>query len=65
MEENLEGGPAWGSPETPGARGENEGVPCCDGEGADKEVLVCTEMGGEVELVGQLERRSSGSHGVP
>ena len=59
MEENLEGWPAWGSPETPGAGGEDKGVPCCDGEGADKEVLVCAQMRGQVELVGQLDRRGS------
>jgi len=59
VEEDLEGRPSWGAEETPGAGGEHESIPGCDGEGADKEVLVGTEMGREVEGGGE----SSGGHG--
>jgi hypothetical protein len=30
--------------QTPTTRGEDESVPCCDGQSANEEVLVSTEM---------------------
>lgn len=57
VEDDLKGGPARRPEETPGAGREDEGVPCCDGEGADEEVLVSTEMGREIERRGKVEGR--------
>jgi hypothetical protein len=52
IKQDLKERPFRSFEEPPGAWGENESVPCCDGEGADKEVLVSREMGGEVERRG-------------
>lgn len=60
IEEDLEGWPALCLPETIRPREEDKGIPCCDGEGADQKVFVGAQMGGEVELVGELEARHGG-----
>jgi len=66
VEEDLEDGPTWGLEQAPGAGGEDEGIPCGDGECADEEVLVSTEVRREVqrrrELVGGGH---SGGEGEP
>ncbi|KAF5315265.1 hypothetical protein D9619_007199 [Psilocybe cf. subviscida] len=64
VEEDLEFGPPRHLPETEGAGGDDESVPCCDGEGADEEVLVRRQVWGEVELVGELQGGTTGGiHG--
>ena len=57
MEQNLENRPAGGLEEFPCAGREDQCVPCCDGQRADEEILVSTEMWWKVERVGQCERR--------
>ena len=56
VEDDLQHRPLGGLHEPPCARGEDEGVPCCDGERADEEVLVRAQMGRQVEG-GREERR--------
>jgi hypothetical protein len=51
--DGLEHGPALRLEEFPTPRGQNQGVPCSDGEGAHKEVLVCGEVSGKAERVWQ------------
>lgn len=53
MENDLKDRPFWALHETPSAGRQDEGVPCCDSKRADKEVLVCTEVGRKVERVGE------------
>ena len=60
IEQGLEDGPFWGLEEPPGAWGKNEGVPGCDCECADEEILVSGEMRGQVEGRGQLEGHCCG-----
>ena len=51
MEENLQGRPFLGAEKTPGAGGKNEGVPGCNSEGADEEILLGGKMSRKVEVV--------------
>lgn len=53
MEEDLQRRPLRGPEESPGPRGQHQGVPCGDGERADEEVLVGGQVGREVEGVGK------------
>ena len=65
MEEDLQWRPLFGTKKTPCARGENEGVPGGDGEGAHEEVLVCREVRGKIEVgredLGEVGDASVGS----
>ena len=56
VEDDLQHRPLGGLHEPPCARGEDEGVPCSDGERTDEEVLVRAQMGRQVEG-GREERR--------
>ena len=47
----LEHRPSLRLEEFPAPRAQNEGIPCGDGEGAHKEVLVCREVRGESQGV--------------
>ena len=56
LENDFEHRPFLCLHQAPGARGEDEGIPCGDGERTDEEILVCAQMGGQVE-VGREESR--------
>ena len=49
--DDFEHRPFLGAKEFPGPRGENEGVPSGDGQGADEEVLVGGQVGWKLEGV--------------
>ena len=49
VEQNLEDGPLRGLHETVPTRGQDKGVPCCHGQSTYEEVLVSTEMRGQVK----------------
>ena len=61
VEKELESGPSRHLPETEGAGGDDEGIPCCDSERANEEVLVRGQVRWEIELV---REHQSGSTGV-
>lgn len=61
VEQNLEDGPLRGLHETVPTRGQDKGVPCCYGQSTYEEVLVSTEMRGQVK--GGREKSSDVRHG--
>jgi hypothetical protein len=62
LEDNLEDWPFLGLHEPPATWGEDEGVPRCDSKCAYEEILVGTEMRGQIEVCGEQRRDIVSTH---